>query len=382
MRLLHGSTDLLQPINILPNSDFSRSDGYPSTINIGDVNSDSSQTPFVVADGIQVLVSYASVKNLTVTRTTNSLRIQGIASSKTSASGIRINFTGTFEKDTLYTFGGSAVSNNSKPLSMNSFFQNDGSTYYRKQDLNRIVAIQTTTTNAAQGLRTVVVGLPSIGDSFDFTVSDCFCYKGAYTNPPIYKSLDVLPSNQFALDTIDQPQRFFNSSLKQSSLTKLGWHRIFRMREIRTNYESAIQGSLRLIKGYTEGGYHAYNIDFACFGNNSYLKATLYTSHPSNTYATKFRLAIDPNDTSRHVYVEMYHSKEYSSGNEWILYIKDLEDYYVLLKSNINTTALTIRNNVLSDIRNPEFGILNNVVYNSDTSLKEVNTEVLTSANS
>lgn len=207
-RLVKGSTDLLQPINLLPNSDFSRSGGYPSTINIGDVNSDSSQTPFDVADGIQVLVSYLSVKNLTVTRTINSLRIQGVANSKTSASGIRINFTGTFEKDTLYTFGGSAVSNNSKPLSMTAFFQNDGSVYYRKQDLNRIVTIETTTSNASQGLRSVVVGAPPIGDSFDFTVSDCFCYKGAYTNPPIYKSLDVQSYNKFALDTLDQPQGF------------------------------------------------------------------------------------------------------------------------------------------------------------------------------
>lgn len=170
--------------------------------------------------------------------------------------------------------------------------------------------------------------------------------------------------------------------MKIGNLTHLGWHRIFRMREIISAADSVIQGTLRLVKGYNEGGYHAYNIDFACFGGYSYLKATLYASVSSNTYATKFRLAIDPNVSSRHVYVEMYHSKEYVHGNNWHVFIKDLEDHFSLVKSNKETREIQIRNNVLSDIRNPEFGILNNVVYNSDTSLKEVNTEILTSANS
>ena len=207
MGLVKGFTDILTPINLVPNSNFSRGGGYPSTITGSNLTS-TTNVFLPIGYGIRLSQTYASsIDSYTVTRATNSLNFN-----VNTTRGLRVHFSGakaTLPSNTTYTL----VAEFSTTTPIEYFYSRlllldngNGRTYdYYSGPQNlgnnryRVVCITRSDANAnvylnfdggESGSTTSV--------NINLTVHYIAAYKGSFVNPPTdISSLDVDPSSQF-----------------------------------------------------------------------------------------------------------------------------------------------------------------------------------------
>lgn len=213
-RLVKGSTDLLQPINLLPNSDFSRSDGHPATQTFSTFAPNS---VYITAN--HKLQFYdGNFNNLNVTVGKNSIKITG--NTTVSSSRIYLYYTDPNERTLVdvkeYTVGWTYdLAGSTGSILANSGGSNTGIGYFYK-----------TYENSDGSYNHIECNIKSqeIGDSFlasficpKFTIQyigyfsieikNLYLYRGLLTNPPKWSpSLDVCYSNQFMLKDLSNLQ--------------------------------------------------------------------------------------------------------------------------------------------------------------------------------
>ena len=202
-----GLTDILTPVNLLPNSDFSRSGGYSSTMTWESVLLGNGRDYFFTNECL--FRAYGtSLTNLTVTRAVNSLRFQATGTQIT-AIGIGQGFYCKANK--IYTLIGkyAGTFNGTARIAMSGspeiiYYSEDGT-----------VAVFYYTTNYTTRI-SLYLDAPGTGD-IDITWSDIALYEGEFKNPPFTTSLDVKPSNQFLLNQNSQTFYYLNQGVPSQS---------------------------------------------------------------------------------------------------------------------------------------------------------------------
>ena len=184
-----GLTDILTPVNLLPNSDFSRSGGYPAT----QTWEEHSETADYITSDWKFRSVGASLTNVTITRITNSIRFQ--ATSSSSVTAIYAAFRSfTFEANKKYTMTGKMVGTAANGTMRIAVDASPNVIYFSEDGTTAVIYFTTTQT------RNVIffIDAPGAGN-IDITCSDVAVYEGEFQNPPVTTSLDVKPGNQFAL---------------------------------------------------------------------------------------------------------------------------------------------------------------------------------------
>lgn len=158
---------------------------------------------------------------------------------------------------------------------------------------------------------------------FDFTISDVFCYEGAYANPPRkIVSLDCNPNCSFV--NLRQWYGQVGKSVSVQMKTTKGWRRLYRipnlMDDNNKSYPNGVFsffGELLIWKGYSSSFYADYKAEIMyvrTYSNNTpkyYLNVT--TNHWDAIF-TKFRLVKD-NSAPNHIYLEGYYNL---TAAEWV----------------------------------------------------------------
>lgn len=195
-----GLTDILTPVNLMPNSDFSRSGNIASPITIGQSSELVQQT---IAHGVSIIFQFGTTgrfSNVTVTRSSNNITVSG------TASGAQYFYflCGTpiaKEMNKVFTIG-AKITSATNITSVNSQGTNIGSkTYIYKKfltdnELGNTVSVFSTL--ASQGAYSPCV--IDVGDGeFSVTISGFFLYEGEFKDPPLKESLDAWNNKQFPL---------------------------------------------------------------------------------------------------------------------------------------------------------------------------------------
>lgn len=200
--LVKGMTDILTPINILPNSDFSRDGGYASTQTWAAPASGNSNYNYV-AYNVSIIFYIGTFTNVTVTRSKNSIRVSGTYSGSNNNLRVNFNNVGLHKYVNFYTITSKVIDNLGNISGIAAYVQTDGIIVHQRFDkVNNTyypLMIESTTTEGAQNVRLASINFSGASGSFDFTISDCRIYQGQFCNPPIIDSLDVMPGHQFIL---------------------------------------------------------------------------------------------------------------------------------------------------------------------------------------
>lgn len=196
-----GLTDILTPVNLLPNSDFSRSGGYADTMTINKLTSGQNA---IIADKWFLHAFGATFENITVTRSYNKITLQFTQTSGTAgdnALGLcqpAIKTPSYFKTLTCKTSNYTNVSR--------------VKTYIGGTSQQVLIVIPNCTTgnehvsmaiskNEGSGsyFEAADVYCQVLNTPVSIDISDCALYMGQFKNPPIVPSFDVNPLNQFLL---------------------------------------------------------------------------------------------------------------------------------------------------------------------------------------
>ena len=195
-----GLTDILTPVNLLPNSDFSRSGGYANSIHVTASNTG-------IRDGFNCYIANAT-GDVSVTITTNNINITGTIT-PTGTGAPYIGIRGLYLLTGLFTLSAS-VRNNIQNFS-----------YQCSTLVSAVVSTVTviertvpeiTDTEFTRGymicngtgfsptfsfrIGDAVVDVPI---NVNFDIKNACAYEGEFRNPPYRSSLDVKSWNQFLL---------------------------------------------------------------------------------------------------------------------------------------------------------------------------------------
>lgn len=192
-KLLQGNTHLLQPLNLLPNSDFLRGGGYSAT-----------QTNVLVgydlvslAYGWAMCTQAAAAKGLcNIEVTKNSIHIWGHYIKHRyenvdpfgSIFAFRIqNTTFSPKTNSIYTVFCKLQDNLNHITNPRVSFTGSNNVY--KRDVTHGYLLDILKPGSSDNRPAVYVNIADNTD-FDFVISDFVCYEGAFTNPPVYPSID------------------------------------------------------------------------------------------------------------------------------------------------------------------------------------------------
>ena len=201
-----GLSDILTPVNLLPNSDFSRSGGYPATQTI--TNLTGTNTAYI-ASNLAINLAGRGRFDGTVTKSVNSVRITGtLTTTNTVGHTIGLYYVNLIKSsNTFYTAAATIIdyNNNSGGVSLYSIGSSsavydtqgkDGQTYHP-------VFIRKTSNPLTVTSYYPYIFYPGqeTGTTInvDIEFKDMRLYEGEFKNPPYTTSLDVKPSNQFML---------------------------------------------------------------------------------------------------------------------------------------------------------------------------------------
>lgn len=305
MRLLHGSTDLLQPINLLPNSDFSRGGGLPSTITYSSIIGTYTSTAQPIAENWYIASNTADCfKNVTITRAINSLTVSGTCASLAS-DGLRIFSIYNNDNTNPILTKTCKMKDVTGGISNVVFYNADqvnGVTYYATGTITGSVRVHRPGTYHSIK-PTIRINFTQLGN-FSFTLYDVAEYEGAYTNPPVYKSLDVQPRNPF-LTTTD----LIKPIIFKGHTSSAAWHRISMLRNNAENPGRDTYVHQEFIFGKNGGSSRGCickiiaHIIKVSSNKRFVLRGESFTYNGSNV--TKLRLAYDPVNTG-YLFVEAY----------------------------------------------------------------------------
>ena len=284
------------------------------------------------------------MSNLTITRSKNSVRFQGFLSRSGGQSYrdgciIISNLTTRICTGHTYTFT-YKIKDSIKNMERAGLFATSGNVYriskydHENGNTSYVTILESTIdteTNNGQGI--LIILKEGLNVPFDITISDMCIYEGAYSNPPIYVSPECNPGRTFV--GLNNFYNNFYYSRGSGQLNKKGWHRIYRLYNENSNYNSwryASEYKISLQKGYANGLYETYIIRFALHGQYSepttvgyYIEPNLYAAfHSASMKFTKFALGFSNGE----VHLMGYYNT--TVNDQFVL---SVEEYYTALSS-------------------------------------------------
>lgn len=199
-----GLTDILTPRNILNNSTLTRN--YPSIKNPLTIDSITPGGSPDICPGWQLRVQNATLNNVTITRSENSIRIQGTATNA-SSNHVNVLLVSTINFITFgktYTIGSSENTCTATSFTFGAYL--DGQIIYNRtstinSDPSPIVHIKLSSGAPICPAMCSIYDINSNNPTgtIDITFKNVFAYEGSYKNPPYFRSLDTEKWNQFQI---------------------------------------------------------------------------------------------------------------------------------------------------------------------------------------
>ena len=361
-----GLTDILTPVNLVPNSNFMRGlAGASATMNIGTIPSG---TSVAICDQWNFRVTQASLSNVIVTRTmselngSHSMRIQADVASIGSGdiyAGVLENARMLEPNGKSYTLYANYTNNSSSGINI-GMIMNGSRTTVESNDHLAILR----TANGSNRLNPLlqITGL-SVGAHIDITLYDIYVYEGEFRNPPFTNSLDAQPANQFLL--VDHSNFYIQRTL--GTLNYVGRQRLLYLGKM-SQRSTWFEGILH--KSWSSEYWLAY-----------YFKIIIYSGTITSTSASAIT-------TMRPVF-EFKSIGKASDATEKVpsaqlTYDSDLNLYLSLttntkLNSNFLLVPITWINfyNPVSSVPFYNINALENGVNTTDTVLKSVDTTAM-----
>lgn len=331
-KVLHGFTDLLQPINLLPDV-LAGGGGYPlsGSMKDGSSISDRLNITYGSESGGKTVTYNFSNRNLRVyTDNTNNLRFF-----------IYIQKVGSAVANTIYTFKVELENNSTSNASFRLSYGSGGIYYYSSTQTNGNIVTLTSI-----GMATGSYGygiwfqIPS-GESgkLDFTIKNVAVYEGAYTKPPFCKSIAQLNNEGLMgnLVTSDLSQVYKNNAVYLStSGSSSQWYRLLCL-PTQTNHLYKI--CLTADKGFNnryphndsiELNYFVHELPNIEFTYNFSFKRYIHTSIMTGTIQ-KYRFVLRYINNEPHFFLEGYFVPNGGYGEHYGFLIR--EAYYMYTPS-------------------------------------------------
>ena len=308
-----GLTDILTPVNLLPNSDFSRSGGYDSTITIDSISPNSS----VPIDPTWSIYSGPGASNVTVVKNVglNMLTISGTLIAPSSGNGnIQLRTNGSMRKGT-YTYAISISNASSNFISGRMECSPTHTTI--ESILSQTNPVGILSYNNVSGIYYAVNLYFDCSESTEFTIQihDPVIYEGEFLNPPCKRNLELASNSLIVLKDNDLADISYRYSTTPQMIAKK-WFRIFKFNKANMFGGRSYFLHLILSKGYFTTNYppsiaevkamwHLDSSKTLQTINSSYgiecIQNSTGGNHSSNMFS-KFRFAHDEND----YYIEAY----------------------------------------------------------------------------
>lgn len=189
-RLLKGYTDLLQPINLLPDV-LAGGGGYPLNGSIGNVSS----TVQHISDLVVVAGYNGTFTDVTYSFSNRTLTISGKISSIGTAANHAVFMVEVVEglllrDNTVYTIACKAILDN--PNNIINVLHSGGIIYANSAKNDGAVRVQTKGNASVIQIGSYNLINNHVGETFTFTITDVVLYEGAYPNPSFCKSIAQL----------------------------------------------------------------------------------------------------------------------------------------------------------------------------------------------
>lgn len=235
MTLVRGMTDILTPINLLPNSNFSRTGGVSTS---GTFSTMSAGSDYKICERVTLYepttTGRGTLSNITYSINNGVLTISGTCS---AANGItylwvknRISLKpGIYS--TGYDVSGKSstinVSHSGYPDNMIRIYANDAD---KTQEAYQLRDVTSLTANNTFTVVQTYINASNTSVNFTFKISNWYVYEGAFCNPPITVSLDVKPSNQFLCTDCSNLYLLtnYNPLRTTARINRAGWVRLLR----------------------------------------------------------------------------------------------------------------------------------------------------------
>jgi hypothetical protein len=287
----------------------------------------------------------SKINNITITYSSNSLTFTGtVESVDTNVSGgsqIRIITAGNIvAPKKIYTCVCNYTSNINElevtPYVVGAYTNLYRSSYNGKNKIQ----IYISGSSAREFVASIILKQEYVGQTISFSITDLALYEGAFCNPPMSKSLDVLNT-----PNIIYKERLYGNKYgsypKRSTTNVKEWKRIYEVPVYNNNINPyiAFYGCIQVAKEYNNSSWSYTEVKFSCFyiwssdypsGIGQKLSCTLepviYTMPKAiNTLTdtsitfSKYRLSLDK--TNMRVYLDGYHNN--TSSNDIYLELKD-----------------------------------------------------------
>lgn len=232
-RLLRGYTDLLQPVNLLPDV-LAGGGGYPLSQHYDSIGS----TRINISDKIKVAGYQTTWKNVNIQFSNRNLTITLTVNSFTSQYPVLMiealdTNTSLVAIDKVFTIackGHAPDGCNLRTLKSNSI------QYYDRHSNTEAVSIANFINSTSKAIQVGTFNGPTTaksGDTYTFTITDTVLYEGAYTNPPFCKSITQL-NNEGLMDLLKPLQKYSFEHFLCPGLANVNNSRRYRLFKIGT----------------------------------------------------------------------------------------------------------------------------------------------------
>ena len=309
-----GLTDILTPMNLLPNAEFTQLGLYEATQTIA---SATVGTSYDILPNWKFQMYKSAASDVTITISRNSVRITGTVSSlETGAPQIRIYNSTSVKPNKYYTFSGHIKVHST---TITSYVINTTNSSFSGQSSG-----STGGTNETEYTGLFIfadvdgsIGLgccmrPGSTGTFDIEFSNMCLYEGEFKNPPVNVSTNTYPTT--TLLTSYSPLGALYKNRNLGSITGPKWIRLCKLRSNSSDTSHYVK--LIVSKSYTSNAPIIYTVEAMCMGTGTTLSSSVVPSlgiyakgiaggseNTTNRF-TKFRFA---KDTDNNIYIEGYY---------------------------------------------------------------------------
>jgi hypothetical protein len=292
-----GLSDILTPVNLIPNSDYSISNGWPKTINISSITTEPNINRYnriKIYNGLYLMIANCKLENAVITISTNNIHITGTVTNTFDTYkpylGIRteklfnghITFAGKI-KNNLSSLYGKCQSLTTSDIGTITVIKRENLDL-EDNSYARSYLAGTGNANFAPVFALILTELTTVGSSsaVDFNVCDTVLYDGIFVDTPNFTSHDVKPSNIFMLSDYSNSVQYLrggtSSPVGRMRVLNLGAARLgqvylefLMIKTFRVYMEMTYK--VRIIYGhdantYTNGIYHL-DAEFVRAGSNN-----------------------------------------------------------------------------------------------------------------
>lgn len=330
-KLLQGSAELLQPTNILKNSNFSILEGRSSVQSLGSIVALSGTTSVAISKNWELNIFRCNVSNLVVTISNGSCRIQcdcvagtgnpqvRLIQSVTAPIGVvhtgtcKVSFNQENSISGVLRFGGSSF--NADVYYSSSI--NHSSTTSSKSESGEIVQIFREN-DGSFGLSPALYVTRGTSGHVDITFGNVCLYEGAYINVPSYKSLDISLRNEFFSVKKDNEYR---QSFLGKAMAANNWYKVFKFP---CTSSDDVYMDFFMYKGWSGEYKQKYRVKISLDIGTSLVVASqdplmqfnyLHSSNDSSARIDKIALAYEAD--MKNLFL-MFHCRYALSANAWV----------------------------------------------------------------